>query len=421
MESNSQSTPADTGTLKALAGLRVLELGDMVAAPYCGKLLASLGADVVKIEPPKVGDSSRRRGPFPGDAPHPERSGTFLYLNTGKRSVTLAVDNPKGREMLAQLVAGAHVLIHDCPPSAAAARGLTREALSGPKAAQRQSNQEPALIVAAITPFGSSGPKAEYSAHDINVFHAGGEGNLLPNGLALDTFPDRAPITAGGMMASYQGGLTAAVGILGAVVAQWDTGTGQSVDSSMQEAQMAIGYLPVQRLESEGFTETRFSRFFRMGGVMPAADGFVELLTLEARQWESLVRFLGEPGWATPEKFRDPATHGPEVNEKLREWTAQHGREWLYLEGQAHGVPFASYLTPREVFDSPQQRERDFFVPVSHPEAGDFDYAGVPFRMSETEPQLRRAPLLGEHNAEVFKALGFSPEEITVLARAEVI
>ena len=142
------------------------------------------------------------------------------------------------------------------------------------------------------------------------------------------------------MMASYQGGLTAAVGVLAAVVAQWESGAGQSVDSSMQEAQMAIGYLPVQRLESEGFTETRFSRFFRMGGVMPAADGFVELLTLEARQWDNLVRFLGEPEWATPEKFRDPATHGPEVNEKLREWMAQHTREWLYREGQAHGVPF---------------------------------------------------------------------------------
>ena len=403
-------SPANSPT--ALGGLRVLELGEMVAVPYCGKLLAALGADVVKIEPPKVGDPSRRRGPFPGDVPNPERSGSFLYLNTGKRSVTLDVDDPKGREILARLAAEAHVVIHDFPPEAAEARGLTREALSG---------SNPALIVAAITPFGSRGPNAGYAAHDVNVFHAGGEGNLLPNGLALDTFPDRAPITAGGMMASCQGGLTAAVGILAAVVAQWEDGTGQSVDSSMQEAQLAIGYLPVQRLEAEGFIETRFSRFFRMGGVMPAADGFVELLTLEARQWENLVRFLGEPEWATPEKFRDPATHGPEVNEKLREWMAQHTREWLYREGQAHGVPIAPYLSPGEVFDSPQQRERGFFAPVSHPEAGDFDYAGPPFRMSETPPQVRRAPLLGEQNVEVFRVLGYSPEELTMLARAEVI
>lgn len=97
----------------ALAGLRVLELGTMVAVPYCGKLLSSLGADVMKIEPPKMGDPSRRRGPFPGDNPHPERSGMFLYLNTGKRGVTLAVDDPQGRVMLRELAAGADVIIHD--------------------------------------------------------------------------------------------------------------------------------------------------------------------------------------------------------------------------------------------------------------------------------------------------------------------
>ena len=102
----------------------------MVAAPYCGKLLASLGADVVKIESPKPGDPSRRRGPFPGDDPHPERSGMFLYLNTGKRGVTLDVDDPQGREMLRQLAAATDVIIHDSPPALAAARGLDQETLS---------------------------------------------------------------------------------------------------------------------------------------------------------------------------------------------------------------------------------------------------------------------------------------------------
>ena len=405
-------THSDAQTPTALAGLRVLELGAMVAAPYCGKLLASLGADVVKVEPPKSGDPSRRRGPFPGDAPHPERSGAFLYLNTGKRGVTLDVDDPQGRAMLRRLAASADVIIHDSPPALAAARGLDWESLA---------EINPRLVVAAVTPYGSTGPNAEYAAHDVNVFHAGGEGNLLPNGLALDAFPNRAPITAGGMMASYQGGLTAAVGLLAAVVAQWDDGTGQAVDGSMQEAQLAIGYLPIQRLEAEGFVETRFSRFFRMGGVLPAADGYIELLTLEARQWQGLAELLGNPEWATPDKFRDPATHGPAINENLRQWSAQHTRQWLYREGQAHGVPIAPYLSPGEVFDSPQQRERDFFVAVAHPEAGGYDYAGLPFRMGETPPVLRRAPLLGEHNAEVYEALGYSPEELATLARAEVI
>ena len=396
----------------ALAGLRVLELGGMVAVPFCGKLLASLGADVVKIEAPKTGDSSRRRGPFPGDVPHPERSGTFLYLNTGKFGITLDVDDSPGREMLLRLAVEVDVVIHDSPPSLVRSRGLDQDKLAA---------VNPSLIVAAITPFGSTGPNTAHIAHDINVFHAGGEGNLLPNGLALDTFPDRAPITAGGMMASYQGGLTAAVGILGAVTAQWANGTGQVVDCSMQEAQLAIGYLPIQRLEAEGLEETRFSRFFRMGGVMPAADGYVELLTLEPRQWEGLARLLGEPEWASPDKFRDPATHGPAINENLRQWTAEHTREWLYREGQAYGVPIAPYLTTSEVFESPQQRKRGFFAEVPHPEAGSYEYAGLPIHMSETPPTLRRAPMLGEHNADVYGELGYSPQDLTTLARAEVI
>ena len=406
MTSQESSIPA------AVAGLRVLEVGGLVALPYCGKLLASMGADVVKIEPPKTGDPSRRRGPFRGDDPHLERSGAFLYLNTGKRGVTLDVDDPQGGQMLRQLASDADVILHDSPPVLAESRGLLREQLQ---------SLNPRLIVAAITPYGSSGTNTEYAARDVNVFHAGGEGNLLPNGLALDMFPDRAPIAAGGMMASYQGGLTAALGVLAAVVAQWDGGAGQAIDCSLQEAQLAIGYLPIQRLEAEGFEETRFSRFFRMGGVMPAADGYVELLTLEPRQWEGLVRLLGEPEWAAPEMFSDPATHGASINENLRRWTANHTREWLYREGQAHGVPIAPYLTPAEVYSSPQQRERDFFAEIIHPEAGNYDYAGLPFRMGETPTSLKRAPLLGEHNVEVFGTLGFSPEDLGRMARAEVI
>ena len=396
----------------ALGGLTVLEIAGMVAAPFCGRLLASLGAEVIKIEPPKTGDPSRRRGPFPGDVPHPERSGLFLYLNTGKKSLTLDLDDFQGQKILRELTETVDVLIHDLPPSRASKWGLGQDRLTA---------DWPDLISAAITPYGGAGPYSDYAASDINIFHAGGEGNLLPNGLALDQFPARAPITAGGMMGSYQGGLTAAVGIAGAVFAKWGGSPGQSIDCSIQEAQLAIGYLPVQRLESEGFVETRFSRYFRVGGVMPASDGHVELLTLEPRQWESLGVFLGGPDWAAPEKFQDPATHGAEINRNLREWTSTKTKDWLYHEGQAQGVPFAPYLTPKEVFESPHQRDRNFFVPVDHPEAGEYEYAGLPFRMTETPPALHRAPLLGEHNREFLQALGYTSEKIVALARAGVV
>ncbi|MEE3014131.1 MAG: CoA transferase [Chloroflexota bacterium] len=396
----------------ALGGLRVLEISDMISAPFCGKLLASLGAEVIKIEPPKTGDSSRRRGPFPDDVPHLERSGLFLYLNTGKKSITLNLDDLQGQKILWELTAKVDVLVHDLAPSRAKGLGLGQDRLAG---------ERPDLVVSAITPYGSTGPYSEYQANDLNIFHAGGEGNLLPNGLALDVFPDRAPLAAGSNMGSYQGGLSGAVGVCGAIYAKWGGSPGQFVDCSTQEAELTIGYMPLQRLESEGVEEDRFTRFFRVGGVMPTLDGHIELLTLEPRQWENLWHFLGDPDWAAPEKFADPTTYGPEINRNLREWTADKTKDWLYHNGQAAGVPFAPFYTPGEVFQSPHQRERGFFISVEHPEAGTYDYAGPPYRMTQTPPVIDRSPLLGEHNSELLALLGYTARETVSLAHAGVI
>jgi len=196
------------GAPSALGGIRVLEIANMVAGPYCGKLLASLGAEVIKVETPAEGDPSRRRGPFPEDVPHPERSGTFLYLNTGKKSITLNLEDPQGRVILAALMPMVDGVVHDLRPAQAGPVGLDPESL-------RQTN--PHLVVTALTPYGSTGPYADYQGYDVNVFHAGGEGKLLPNGLALDYYPERAPLVAGTNMGSYQGGLTAAVGTVAAL------------------------------------------------------------------------------------------------------------------------------------------------------------------------------------------------------------
>jgi crotonobetainyl-CoA:carnitine CoA-transferase CaiB-like acyl-CoA transferase len=329
-----------------LNGVRILEAASMIAGPFCGKLLAALGAEVVKVEPPLVGDPSRRRGPFPGDIPHPERSGAFLYLNTSKKSITLNLEDTQGSLLFRQLAGQSDVLIHDFQPNRAATLGLSPEELA-------QAN--PNLVNAAITPFGNSGPYADYAARHINVFHAGGEGWLLPNGLALDTFPDRPPLMAGSDMGDYQAGLTAALGVLAAVFAKRSGTPGQTVDASMQEAQLSVGYMPMQRLEAEGLVEDRFSRFFRVGGVMPAQDGFVELLTLESSQWESLANMLGNPEWAAPEKFQEPAKYGPEINAGIRKWTESHTKEWLYQ-------PHRSLLhSPRSVQQSATTRARFFY------------------------------------------------------------
>ena len=197
--------------------------------------------------------------------------------------------------------------------------------------------------------------------------------------------------------------------------------TGQVVDCSMQEAQRAIGYLPFQRLQAEGLVEDRFSRFFRVGGVLPAQDGYVELLTLEPRQWEGLAELLGRPDWADAARFQDPAKYGPEINTHLREWSKNHTKDWLYQQGQVHGVPIAPYFSPGESFHSRQQREREFFTPLEHPEAGCYEYAGLPYRFNGTPERLTRSPLLGEHNREVYGSLSYSPRDLVALIRAGVI
>ena len=405
-----------TPELTTLPNLRVLELASLIPGPYCGKLLASLGATVIKAEPPNAGDPSRRRGPFPNDIPHAECSGLYLYLNTGKQGITLNLHDPAGRDLLDQLVARVDMVVHDYTPVNAALVGLDDSSLHA---------ANPNVIIVPITPFGGSGPYADYRAGHLATFHAGGEGWLLPNGVALDTFPDRPPIVAGANMGDYQAGLTAAVGALAAVhhrLANPDAPAGQTVDASSQEAQLSVGYMPIQRHESEGITETRFSRYFRVGGVLPASDGYVELLTLEPRQFQGLLEFMGNPDWASPEMFSDPATHGPELNRHMRQWFSQHTREWLYAEGQAHGVPVAPYYTPSEVFTSPQQRQRDFYTQVNHPETGPLEYTGTPFQLSETPTTLTRAPLLGEHNAGVYcRLLGYTPQELAELTRAGAI
>ena len=405
-------TTQNDNNLRTLHGIRVLEISTMVATPFAGKLLASLGADVIKIEDPRTGDPSRRRGPFPDNEPHKERSGTFLYLNTGKQSVCLNLEDPQGRVILNQLVAVSDVVIHDKQPDIASKLRLLPDNLF---------QVNPRLLISAVTPYGSTGPDSNKYATDINIFHSAGEGNLLPNGLALEHFPDRAPITAGSLMGAYQGGLTAAVGSLGAIFAKINGQISQTVDCSIQEAQLNIGYLPIQRLESEGFEETRFSRFFRVGGVMPTADGYIELLTLEPRQWEGLGKYLGEPDWASPDKFRDPETYGEGINENVRSWTKALNKTDIYHDGQAIGVPFAPYYTPGEVFENTHHRDRGFFKKLNHPEAGNYEYANLPFNLPKTPTTLERAPLLGEHTAKTLTGLGYSKLEIIMLYRSGII
>lgn len=398
------------------AGLRVIELAGMVAGPYCGRILAAFGADVVKVEPPGAGDPARRRGPFLAGQPGPERSALFAYLNVNKRGITLDPFQPSGRALLHRLLATADVLIEDLPPRRKSAAGVDQATLFA---------LNPRLVVASITPFGATGPYADYRAEHIQIFHAGGEGYLLPNGLTFELFPDRPPLTIGGYAAAYHAGLAAMAAIAAALMARLDDGVGQAIDLSQQEVQLLLSCMTLQRY-TDGYPEHRSTRSFRYGGVLPCKDGYVEVLTVEQQQWEALLAAMGHPAWADDERFRDPISrgkHGDEINRHLRAWSAQLTTAELFARAKAHGVPAGIFHTPAEVCASEHERVRGFFQPVVHEGLGPLEMPTFPFRFSAQPPRMARAaPRLGQDNLAVFcDELGLSAEDLATLVASGIV
>ena len=404
-------------TPSALDGLKIIELASFVSGPYCGKLLGDMGAEVIKIEPPLVGDAARNRGPFPGSLPHPEKSGLFLYLNTNKLGITLDVADPAGHDVLRALLTDADVLIHDKPPSEAKALAIDYPSLR---------DHYPRLIVTAVTPFGSSGPYAEYKAHHLNLFHAGGEGYTIPGGLGYELFPDRPPLKLGGHTGDYDGGTAAAVGAMAAVLARERWGVGQFVDVSRQEANLALNRVTFVTEESEGIVTRRGNRTYKFGGVYPAKDGYVVIRPTEDRQWQALTGLLGQPALAEDPRFKErPARmeHGLELNAAVSQWSRHRTKQEIFDSCLKAGVPAALVATAKDIVDSPQIQHRGFFQEVSHPQAGTLPYASTPYQFQQSPRRAARpAPLLGQHNHEVLVGrLGLAGEELAVLRANGVI
>lgn len=226
------------------------------------------------------------------------------------------------------------------------------------------------------------------------MLHASGEGYLLPNGLTTELFPDRPPVKIHGHFTEMQGGTAAALGALAALWARPELG-GQYVDVSSQDAGLAVGAFAIQRL-GDGSVEHRVERSFRFGGVIECADGFVELLTLEQRQWTGLVDLLGNPEWAQDPELADSVSRsrrGPEINRHIRAWASTRLVDDVVREGQARSVPLARYYTPAEVLADPHEQFRGLFQPVDVPGAGElamlvsaFHFDGAPLGLQGGSP-----------------------------------
>jgi crotonobetainyl-CoA:carnitine CoA-transferase CaiB-like acyl-CoA transferase len=371
-----------------LAGLRILELGERVAAPYCAKLLGDLGADVIKVERRAGGDPSRQRGPTIDGQLDPERSGAFLYLNTSKRSLRLDLEDAQDRELFAKLSARVDVLVEDRAPGELTALGLGYDALA---------RNNPGLIVASLTPFGQDGPNARHRSQHLNLYHAGGHTSPF----ATVGADERPPARAGGMLGEYDAGLTAALGVLGAVLGRARTGRGQHIDCSKQEAMMCLERVTIGRFANE---RDPFAGSGGPGGLSRAKDGWVMLTTLETHQWEGLVRAMGNPAWANEGWCQTPAgrmQHMEEVTARKDEWGQSLLREEIYHLAQAEGTPAAPVRDVAEVLAWRQPQARGFFRDIDHPSAGVLAHPGAPFRMSAGSWVGTRAPLFGEHDEQI--------------------
>jgi len=426
---------------RSLGDIRVLDLAGPLGI-YCTKMLADLGADVIKVERPG-GDPTRNLGPFYHDDPHPERSLYFFHFNTNKKSITLDIETTDGKDLLKRLVKGADILVETFPPSHLEGMGLGYPAL-------REVN--PGLILTSITPFGQSGPYRDFKGSDIIGLAMGGL-------MFMGGFPEDPPRRMGASQAYHEASVNASVATLAALYYKDVTGEGQQVDVSMQECiavalQFAMTYYDLRkeivcRRGTENAIPMSFPPKRNPRGLYPCKDGYVNLNPIgrlrEVMDWmdskgmaadlmqERWVKVIEQVSYADSliKLFADPVARERYMKEELpyidglvANFLAQYPMRQLCEEGQKWRIPITPINTAKDLAEDPQLNSGDFFVDVEHPELGDrLTYPGRPYRLSETPWSIaRRAPLIGEHNEEVYEGeLRLSKERIRSLKEAGVI
>ena len=386
--------------MSALSDLRVIDLSTHVAGPFCAKLFADFGADVIKVEPPHTGDEARTIGPFANASAPAESGGMFLYLNTNKRGVTLNLESQQGMFLLRQLISTADVVVESFAPGAMDRMGLGFDSL-------RQ--MRPGIILVSITPFGQDGPWSGYQATDIVEFAASGLGSV--NGLA-----SREPLKVPGFETCYQAGVSAFSGAMTAVCRRDVGGTGEHVDVSILEAATTIFGPQLIAAQHSGRSQGRRSGG-RPTGLFPCKDGFISLNVRHEPTWQFMWLFFDEPEMAGDPRFATQAARrerNQELEDLLLPRLARYTMEELFHGLAPIRIMVGMTLDVSHIANDPHLEERGLFVESRHPVAGSVKHPGAPFLMDETPWELRRAaPTLGQHNREVFTGmLGHSPREL---------
>jgi formyl-CoA transferase len=384
----------------ALNGLRVIDLTQVMAGPFCTMMLADLGADVVKIEPP-AGDSTRRMpGAVGSDSP------SFSAVNRGKRSLAIDLKTPAGAGVVTRLVRGADLLVENYRPGVMASLGLDYPRLSA---------IEPRLIYASISGYGQTGPMKHKGGFDLVAQGVSGI-------MSVTGEPGGAPVKSGVPLTDLGAGLFALVGILAALEHRHNTGEGQHVDTSLLEAGVGLSvWEATQYFSGRGIPE-RLGSAHRMSAPYQAfrcADGYITIGGANDRAFLRLCGVLGHPEWAERPEFRTDGLrtrHRDDLAARIEQVTRdQSCGHWLALF-DAHGIPCGPINDYAQVFDDPQVLARDLVVTTDHPTLGSMRSLGSPIKMSATPPDVRRrAPLLGEHSKDILAEAGYDAQEIEAL------
>jgi CoA:oxalate CoA-transferase len=397
-----------------LAGLKVLELGRLISAPYCGKLLADMGAEVMKIEPPGGGDPSRQYGPFLNDDPHRERSGLFLYLNANKQGITLNLATPTGQSILRALVARSDALVHNLPAQDMGRVGLDYEGLN---------RINPGLVMTSITPFGLTGPYRDYKAYDINLAAAGG----ICTGLGEE---GREPLTFGTPEVGYFAGVAAASSIVMALSARDNVGAGQHIDIAEVETMAGVYNGPEALMAVYQWRMTRRTGHHALDFPYPncilrCKDGYIFVGAPEGRQWRQLLEVMGSPEWSKDPRFRNRTEmnnrYADELDGYLESWLMHYTKAELLDIALEHRIPLAPVRGHDEVRHDPSLA--DLFVDIDRADTGPLPYPGPPYRLADAEVKPPDpAPYLGQHNEEVYcRVLGYTRQQLAKLYQTGII
>ena len=398
-------------TDRALEGMKVLDLTHHLSGPYCTKLLADFGADVLKVGKP-AGDHTRRAGPFLEDDIDPEKSLVFAYLNTNKQSITLNLKSDKGISMLTSLIEESDVLVENFAPRVMPSLGLDFETL-------QQIN--PRLILTSISNFGQTGPYRDYKAADIIEYAMGGL-------MYISGAYDREPLKHAFNQAQFKAGTDGASATLMAMYHQRLTGEGQHVDVSIQEA-VATGLRDVVN----NFTYTGAVRRRQpnhsgdLSRLRASSDGhLIPNPGIGAGlNWDVMVDFMGIPELGG-DKFNTPSArlvNAEELGQILDNYFIKQNKYERFYAAHEKRFIFGVVQSPGEVMADPQFEARNFFVDIAHPSLGTLKYPGAPFEMSKTPWAARSpAPTLGQHNQEIIgKKLGHTREELAQMRADSII